>query len=143
LNAIYNSAEILFESISKFRDASKADTGGRILVPPEQLDEDLEALNTILLCSKHQKSIADDVLRISKLSANLVELNPAPFHPLASTEETLSMFKVETSVKKIALVMASHHSISSRTRCVADGTRFQQVRTDLAPTLCQSQYFCR
>jgi signal transduction histidine kinase len=61
LNAIYNSAEILMESISKLRE--EAGSNSTIQVSPEQLDEDLDALNTILLCAKHQKTIADDILR--------------------------------------------------------------------------------
>lgn len=46
----------------------------------DDIKDDLDAVSTIILCSRHQKRIADDVLHISKLSqcharACLSELN--------------------------------------------------------------------
>jgi CheY-like chemotaxis protein len=69
--------------------------------------------------------------RISKLSANLVELSPAPFHPLLTIQDTLRMFQMETKVKNISLNLAKHYHIAPQTRCLADATRYQQVIINL------------
>ena len=64
LNAISNSAELLGESLSRFfsrYDEMKKDPALANLIAPLEADmrDDLEAVETILLSSRHQKRIAD------------------------------------------------------------------------------------
>lgn len=74
LNAISNSAELLGESLRRMqereREWAKIPVLQALLEPMKaDLQEDMEAVETILLSSRHQKRIADDVLHVSKISA--------------------------------------------------------------------------
>ena len=64
----------------------------------EELTMDLESLESLNLCAKHQKRIADDVLQMSKLSMNLVSLSEIPFDPLVETTDAIRMFEREAFV---------------------------------------------
>jgi len=66
-----------------------------------ELVQDLESLESLNLCAKHQKRIADDVLQMSKLSMNLVSLTETPFDPLVETSNVIRMFEREAFVKDI------------------------------------------
>jgi signal transduction histidine kinase len=67
-----------------------------------ELVQDLESLEALNLCAKHQKRIADDVLQMSKLSMNLVSLTEVPFDPLVETSNVIRMFEREAFVKNVA-----------------------------------------
>ncbi|KAH8204277.1 hypothetical protein TruAng_001563 [Truncatella angustata] len=65
----------------------------------QQMENALEAANTIMYCVQHQKQIVDDVLTLSKLDADLLVVSPVPvhamvFHPeLKMTDITLSVIE--------------------------------------------------
>jgi signal transduction histidine kinase len=68
LNAIYNSAALLGESLLRIEAALNAlreQDGGAFAQQPEfekinaELQEDIDSANTIVLCAKHQKRITD------------------------------------------------------------------------------------
>lgn len=64
MNAISNSAELLGESLNRFFSRYKemqTDPALRTAIAPLEADikDDLEAVETILLSSRHQKRIAD------------------------------------------------------------------------------------
>jgi signal transduction histidine kinase len=68
LNAIYNSAALLGESLSRIEaslSALRERDGGAFAEQPEfekidaELQEDIDSANTIVLCAKHQKRITD------------------------------------------------------------------------------------
>jgi len=67
-----------------------------------ELAQDLESLESLNLCAKHQKRIADDVLQMSKLSMNLVSLTITQFDPFQETRNVIRMFEREAFVKNIA-----------------------------------------
>lgn len=50
----------------------------------QQLQNALEAANTIMYCCQHQKQIVDDVLTLSKLDAELLVVSPVPIQPMVS-----------------------------------------------------------
>jgi len=66
-----------------------------------ELQQNLESLESLNLCAKHQKRIADDVLQMSKLSMNLVSLTVTPFDPLVETRNVIRMFEREAFLKNI------------------------------------------
>jgi len=66
-----------------------------------ELEQGLESLESLNLCAKHQKRIADDVLQMSKLSMNLVSLTQTVFDPLVETSNVIRMFEREAWVKHI------------------------------------------
>jgi signal transduction histidine kinase len=127
LNGIYHNADIIFESMTsirevilKFRDEMLDTNNSKppltMVYGPEELQafthllefldtelvQDLESLEALNLCAKHQKRIADDVLQMSKLSMNLVSLTEIPFDPLVETSNVIRMFEREAFVKNVA-----------------------------------------
>jgi len=127
LNGIYHNADILLESVSnireeiiKFRDDlvlshNTKDLAAITYRPKDslaiahlidflesELMQDLESLESLNLCAKHQKRIADDVLQMSKLSMNLVSLTRTSFDPVVETGNVIRMFEREAVVKGIA-----------------------------------------
>ena len=55
----------------------------------------IEAAGTIALCAQHQKRIVDDVLVLSKVDANLLEISPVDVQPHVMVEKSLRMFAAE------------------------------------------------
>jgi signal transduction histidine kinase len=74
-----------------------------------ELEQNLESLESLNLCAKHQKRIADDVLQMSKLSMNLVSLTITPFDPLVETRNVIRMFEREAFVKNIDFKFTLEH----------------------------------
>lgn len=61
-----------------------------------QLVEDIvDAAQTIILCAQHQKRIVDDVLTLSKLDANLLEISPERVRLPLLVEKALKMYEAE------------------------------------------------
>lgn len=69
-----------------------------------EIKEDLEAVDTILLSSRHQKRIADDVLHVSKISGGLVQIVHNEWVPEEAINHTLKMFNLEVQAKSIKVV---------------------------------------
>jgi len=126
LNGIYHNADIVLESVNnireemiKFREElarshNTPDLAVITYLPKDsraiahlfdflesELTQDLESLESLNLCAKHQKRIADDVLQMSKLSMNLVSLTRTSFDPLVETGNVIRMFEREAVVKGI------------------------------------------
>ena len=127
LNGIYHNADIVFESVTSIREEvlklrndlfrryntnDYSDTehsyqdsqtfAHLVEFLDAELAQDLESLESLNLCAKHQKRIADDVLQMSKLSMNLVSLTITPFDPFQETRNVIRMFEQEAFVKNIA-----------------------------------------
>src|SRR5579862_1453188 len=126
LNGIYHNADIVMESmrdiqdvvvkfredllhthgVAKFSDISFGGDDGNAISHlidflESEVAHDLESLESLNLCAKHQKRIADDVLQMSKLSMNLVSLSETPFDPLVEASNVIRMFEREAFVKDI------------------------------------------
>ncbi|KAF1988817.1 aerobic respiration control sensor protein arcB [Aulographum hederae CBS 113979] len=71
---------------------------------PTTVENCVDAANTIGLCVKHQKTIVDDILTISKLDSNLLVLTPIPVQPLAVVQRAVKMFDPELQAKDIQVV---------------------------------------
>jgi signal transduction histidine kinase len=154
LNGIYHNADILTDSIKnikdivlKFRDellhAHRASQLEQLALGTEdahaiahlidfldtELAQDLESLESLNLCAKHQKRIADDVLQMSKLSMNLVSLSKKPFDPLIETSNVIRMFEREAFVKDIMFkfTLGDGYRTLQVGWVLADAIRFSQV----------------
>src|SRR5688500_1270582 len=64
-----------------------------------QLDLIEEYITAIEQCVQHQKIIADDVLNLSKLEANKVELDVSPVRPKELIISSVSMLKAQINQK--------------------------------------------
>lgn len=57
------------------------------------VDEAIEAADTIIYCSMHQKRIIDDILTLSRLDSNFIEVAPEPSQPIELVRQSLRMFE--------------------------------------------------
>ena len=119
LNAIYQSGDIVYESITKMLEEivnfGKPDNTSGLEMTSlchlleflrEELEMDIDSMKSLNLCAKHQKRIADDILQISKLSLNLVSLSETPFDPLEETRGAIRMLERSASVKGIDITFS-------------------------------------
>lgn len=64
--------------------------------PPEDpITSCIELAKTITLCAQHQKRIVDDVLVLSKVDANLIEICPIEVQPRVLVDNVQKMFTAE------------------------------------------------
>lgn len=63
----------------------------------------IDAAQTIISCTQHQKRIVDDILTLSKLDANLLAITPVSCDPRKVACEALKMFEAESAKSDIEL----------------------------------------
>lgn len=90
LSAIVQCADWICTSISKFEC-----DGADVVIPREVIDGYADATETIVLCAQHQKRIIDDVLTLSKLDSDLLDITPVDVQPVSTIRASLKMFDVE------------------------------------------------
>ncbi|KAI9753971.1 MAG: hypothetical protein M4579_004931 [Chaenotheca gracillima] len=67
------------------------------------LNSNVDAAQTIALCSQHQKRIVDDILTLSKLDSALLLVTPVDVQPISVVQRALKMFEGELETNDIAL----------------------------------------
>ena len=104
-----------------------------------------EMLETIKLCSMHQKRVADDVLSFSKLSMQLLTLNMRPLDVVELAEVTVKMLSSDLQRHSLRLTVTVDDSlVDNNARYVsADGHRLSQVLINCASYLCLAQSFTK
>jgi signal transduction histidine kinase len=147
LNGIYHNAELVYDSMGRVRHKTEAfrsrlppptlapsSNESDLLLPflhdlESELTQDIDSLEALIQCAKHQNRIADDVLQLSKLSMNLVSLKETPFDPFVETKNSMRMFEREVLVKEIDMKLAVGEGYDAlQIRMVrGDPTRFTQV----------------
>ncbi|KAJ5041797.1 uncharacterized protein L3040_005364 [Drepanopeziza brunnea f. sp. 'multigermtubi'] len=90
LSAIVQCADWIGTSLSKF-DCDEAD----VVIPRDVIDGYADATETIVLCAQHQKRIIDDVLTLSKLDSDLLDITPVDVQPVSMIQASLKMFDFE------------------------------------------------
>ncbi|MBS0349779.1 MAG: response regulator [Proteobacteria bacterium] len=70
----------------------------------EQFEQMKDSVHAIETCADHQKIIADDVLSLSKLEAQRVELNFVVFDPKHVVSNVIKMLKTVINDKKLELI---------------------------------------
>jgi signal transduction histidine kinase len=78
----------------------------------EHIKTSLDAQQTIVSCSLHQKRVTDDILTLSKLDSNLILITPIRVQPVAVVAEAVKMFEVESSKEGIDLSFFEDPSLS-------------------------------
>ena len=91
LNGIYNNAEIVYENLVKLRD----DVSLLGLGIGDDLARDLDSMEALVHCAKHQNRIVDDVLQLGKLSMNLISIRKTPFDPLIEVKTCVQRTSTE------------------------------------------------
>ncbi|KAF2263402.1 hypothetical protein CC78DRAFT_437780, partial [Lojkania enalia] len=108
LSAIIQSADGIITSFDSNFSAS-----------PEMLSDDaqssiLDSVQTIMLCAQHQKRIVDDILTLSKLEGNLLQISPECYRPVLLVEKAIQMYEAELADAKITPkleIKDSYHTI--------------------------------
>lgn len=91
---------------SKFSDN---EAGGKRL--NELITNSVEAVNTITSCSAHQKRIVDDLLTLSKLDSNLLQINQSPVKATSILDDMQRVFEIEAGRAGIELRIQADPSI--------------------------------
>jgi signal transduction histidine kinase len=97
----------------------------------EEIDSSLDALQTIVSCSLHQKRVIDDVLTLSKLDSNLIVITPVRVQPTVVVSEAMKMFLVECKQMDIELKLIEDDSIKQFEWVMLDPSRLLQVLINL------------
>ncbi|KEQ80554.1 hypothetical protein M438DRAFT_368568 [Aureobasidium pullulans EXF-150] len=70
-----------------------------------------ESVETIATCSDHQRRLISDILSLSKLDSQLLQINPSPVHAVTLLQDVRKMFGIEAGRLGITLEIATHPSI--------------------------------
>jgi signal transduction histidine kinase len=84
--------------------------------------------NSITECAKHQKVLVDDVLMISKLEVNRVDIQQVPFFPKDIITRVATMFNTQVTSKNLLL---SVHCKSENWAVKGDPEKITQVVINL------------
>ncbi|CAE7020595.1 hypothetical protein P3342_004462 [Pyrenophora teres f. teres] len=93
----------------------------------------VDAVETIMSCTMHQKRIIDDILSLSKLDSNLLEICPTVFQVKSFLGRIESTFKLEAMQAGVELVTIPDPSLSRLgvDHIEADPGRIMQVLVNL------------
>src|SRR5579862_2049221 len=127
LSAILQSSDTVLQCLTRAKAVLPPD-----IIPPE-IDDALDAIQTVMLCSNHQKRIIDDTLTMSKLDSRLLLVTPVPTQPIKVVEKVMRMFENDFANKDIAAQMIVHPSYHALNIdwVKADPSRFTQVLVNL------------
>ena len=137
LQGIYGNIQFLQSSLNEIEqlltkagvngdtmDSVSLSLKGKLLA---QLAQDKEALEAIDHCAKHQKSVTEDMLQLSKLDAKKVELNIESLKPRMVVDQIISILSAEIQRKQIKLSVQMQHL----TAVQGDGHRLAQILLNL------------
>ena len=97
----------------------------------EILKSNVDAADTITLCSQHQKRILDDVLTLSKVDSALLTIAAVPFKPKSIVDELFSMFRPEFESNHISTTVIDDSPDVSGIEVACDPARLMQVLVNL------------
>ncbi|ORY53382.1 hypothetical protein BCR35DRAFT_310513 [Leucosporidium creatinivorum] len=140
ISAILNNSEFTRSSLEELKKAfvELQKTGS---VPSvfsskivEDLDEDIEALDSIHSCGLAQERIANDILGLAQIQLSKYKISPIEFDLSHSLRNITRLFKTEAKAKDIDLQLEMGSSIARlgpHARVFADPTRLAQVCVNL------------
>lgn len=112
LNGIYGYMDFLSQTITSLKSLkdrlssiTQVDADQFLHELKEIIQKQEEILYTITECVKHGKTIINDVLNLSRLNAGKVELTRKPFQPKMLIEDTLRLFNIQLSAKRLELLL--------------------------------------
>ncbi|KAG9606188.1 putative histidine kinase HHK19p, partial [Aureobasidium melanogenum] len=142
LGATVHCADLLKESLAEMRqlidtlEKEKGDDNKSQKIKA-RLEEHLyggtEAVDTIISCSMHQRKIADDILSLSKLDSNLLQVAPITVRATEMLNNVANIFAVQAERVGVKLQTQLDKSLSELNIdwVVADSGRIGQVLVNL------------
>ncbi|EIN09171.1 hypothetical protein PUNSTDRAFT_126249 [Punctularia strigosozonata HHB-11173 SS5] len=138
VSAILNCSALVRANLASLRDELwNCSVKGTAYIPPlhlfETMDEDLDALDSIYQCGLAQERIANDVLSLSRIQLQVLNIVPTDFELIGEVQRILSRFRNEAKMKRIQLTLQTGVSLTQLgvTYIVSDKSRFGQVITNL------------
>ncbi|KAF8602883.1 hypothetical protein BDV93DRAFT_523732 [Ceratobasidium sp. AG-I] len=138
VSAIIQNAEVVSSNMKELRDLLEdCRKRGMSYAPTEQvineLDDDLQAMDSITQCGLAQARIANDVLSLSRIQLNVLSVLPTEFDIRRETSLILMVFRNELATKNINFTLdlgrgADLFGVSS---VCTDRSRFAQIITNL------------
>jgi signal transduction histidine kinase len=95
-----------------------------------QFDAIRSSKDSIEVCGNYQKIITDDVLMLSKLDLNKVDLNVEPMSIKALVSNVVSMFEGKASRKGLYIKKGAK-GLAANTIVIGDYHRISQILTNL------------
>ncbi|TKA52251.1 hypothetical protein B0A53_04674 [Rhodotorula sp. CCFEE 5036] len=135
LSGVWQNAEVVSASLGKYvklldglRHGQQVDDQTLQSLHDEML-ENVDAVESIILCASHQSRIADDILNVSKLNMGLLTVNPVPFDLVSRMNEVVRVSEAECIQKGIDLRLEADESIHrlSAGWIRADPSRLHQI----------------
>ncbi|KAL2353327.1 hypothetical protein BJ546DRAFT_1027251 [Cryomyces antarcticus] len=71
----------------------------------------VDSAETIAYCSLHQKRIVDDILTLSRLDSDLLEVSPVPVQPTQLVDHALKMFEIELKKADVKLTLIKDQAL--------------------------------
>ncbi|GAA6012808.1 hypothetical protein JCM10207_005367 [Rhodosporidiobolus poonsookiae] len=135
LSGVWQNAEVVGASLDRFLDFLEDLRAGKAAEPAvieemhEEMLENVDAVESIMLCASHQQRIADDILNVSKLNMGLLSIQVAPFDLAAAVREVVKTFDAQSQQQHIKLGVANGPSFEALAVdwIVADSGRVKQV----------------
>ncbi|KAF2436987.1 hypothetical protein EJ08DRAFT_655137 [Tothia fuscella] len=139
LSAVLACAEEIMDTISSYCNSERPDAANMISTQEAKHDSRvglasaLDSAQTILYCVNHQKRIVDDVLTLSKLDADLLDIAPVPTKITVVIRDALKMFDRELKAAAVQLSIIEDISLAENTidYIMLDPNRFLQVLINL------------
>ncbi|KAH0046441.1 putative histidine kinase HHK19p, partial [Aureobasidium melanogenum] len=142
LGATVHCADLLKESLAEMRqlidtlEKEKGDDNKSQKIKArleEHLHGGTEAVDTIISCSMHQRKIADDILSLSKLDSNLLQVAPITVRATEMLNNVANIFAVQAERVGVKLQTQLDKSLSELNIdwVVADSGRIGQVLVNL------------
>lgn len=97
------------------------------------LRNNIEAIETIMLCCRHQGRIVDDVLTLSKMNANMLDVHVEDHDPLETVQNVLKIFSSDAKKHGISLIQVAQPALQKMfiSRLSFDPSRVSQVLVNL------------
>ncbi|KAG9051349.1 hypothetical protein FS837_008444 [Tulasnella sp. UAMH 9824] len=136
VSAIINCSQLVRNNLSNLVDALR-NSGDDPFVPTQallkQIEEDLDALDSIYQCGLSQERIANDVLSLSRLQLDTLSIHSVDFQLVPELHRITSIFANELRMKKINLDIQVGRSVPvlNVDRVSSDRNRFAQILTNL------------
>ncbi|KAG8708524.1 hypothetical protein FRC09_001212, partial [Ceratobasidium sp. 395] len=138
VSAIIQNAEVVRTNMEGFRDLLQDCRKRNVsYVPTErilmELEDDLQAMESITQCGLAQARIANDVLSLSRIQLNVLSILPTEFDIRRETGQILMVFRNELMSKNIGfkLDLGRGADLLGVTTVCTDRSRFAQIITNL------------
>ncbi|KAI4836100.1 hypothetical protein E4T44_08450 [Aureobasidium sp. EXF-8845] len=146
LSAVFHCSDAAQETLADMKiladrlaSTTESKIGEQLL---ELITSGVESVSTIMSCSQHEKRIVDDILVLSKLDSNLLQIVSSAVNVTGLLHDVEKMFEAEAQRCDVRLKTEAHDSLTQLqvSYAILDPGRVQQVLINL---LTNAIKFCK